>query len=76
MSLTDSSFVPDHRSGIGNAGSVDGPEGAAERLTLAVAGDPGSRTWFERHDGPTLLVAVAIYATEHRLLLRCAASAM
>ena len=62
MQLTDASF-PDHGSRIANARSGISSEGAAQGLTLAVAGDPASQSWFERHDGPTLLVAAAIYAS-------------
>ena len=63
MSLTDSSFVPDYHGGIGNARSVVSSKGGEQRLTLTAAGDPASESWFERHDGPTLLVAAAIYAS-------------
>lgn len=35
---------------------------------LAVAGDRASESWFERHDGPTLLVAAAVYASWLALL--------
>ena len=69
MSLT-SSFVPDGYGGLGITGSVGGSEGAAQHLMLAVAGEPNSRSWFERHDGPTLVVAFAIYAS-WLLLLAC-----
>src|SRR3984885_3475404 len=61
MSLTDSSFVPAHYDEIGDAGSIISSQDAAHRLTLAIAGDPASQSWFEQHDGPTLLVAAAIY---------------
>ncbi len=33
----------------------------ARRLMRECAGDLNSESWFERHDGPTLLVAVAVY---------------
>jgi fatty acid desaturase len=36
---------------------------ATRRLMLSAAGDPASEAWFERHDGPTLLVTVAIYGS-------------
>jgi fatty acid desaturase len=62
MSLTDSTFIPDHEGGIGDARSVVSSLGAAQGLTLAVAGDSASQSWFEQYDGPTLLVAAAIYA--------------
>jgi hypothetical protein len=63
MSSTDSSFVVDHHNGIANARSFVSLEGAAERLTLTAAADPASESYFERHDGPTLLVAAAIYVS-------------
>jgi len=68
MSLTDSGFIPGHYDEIGNARSIISSEGAAQRLTLAIAGDPASQSWFEQHDGPTLLVAAAIYASWLSLL--------
>jgi len=48
---------------MGGARSAISSEDAAQRLTLAVAGDSASQSWFEQHDGPTLLVAAAIYAS-------------
>jgi hypothetical protein len=39
MSLT-SSFVPDGYGRLGTTGSIGGSEGAAQRLMLAVAGEP------------------------------------
>src|SRR5208282_4662743 len=45
------------------AGSVVSSVGAAQGLRRAVAGDWGSQSWFEQYDGPTLLVAAAIYAS-------------
>ena len=68
MSLTDSSFIPGHYDEIGNARSIISSEGAAHRLTLAIAEDPASQSWFEQHDGPTLLVAAAIYVSWLSLL--------
>jgi fatty acid desaturase len=62
MSSNESTFVPDDQGTIGNAGSV-GSNRATRRLMLPTAGDPASESWFERHDGPTLLVATAIYAS-------------
>ena len=41
----------------------------AQRLLLAASSDPDSDSWFERHDGPTLLVAVAIYTSWLALLI-------
>jgi hypothetical protein len=55
--LTELSFIPD---AIGDAGSVRS-EDAAHRLTLVIAGGPTPQSWFERYEGPTLLVAAAIY---------------
>ena len=63
MPLTGSSGIPDH-----DGGSVIGSKGAAQGLALAIAGDPASHSWFEQHDGPTLLVAAAIYASWLALL--------
>jgi fatty acid desaturase len=60
MSLTDSGFISDHQGGIGDTRSL-ASEGAAQGLTPVVSGDPASQSWFEQHDGPTLLVAAAIY---------------
>src|ERR1700722_9324777 len=68
MSLTDSSFIPGHYDEIGNARSIISSEGAAHRLTLAIAEDPASQSWFGQHDGPTLLVAAAIYVSWLSLL--------
>jgi fatty acid desaturase len=61
MSSSDSSLIPDNY-GIGDAGSV-GSNRATRRLMLAAVGNPAHEGWFERHDGPTLLVAAAIYAS-------------
>jgi fatty acid desaturase len=63
MSLSDSTFISDRDRGVRDVGSVVSSEGVAQRLTFAVAGDPASQSWFEQHDGPTLLVAAAIYAS-------------
>ena len=70
-SLTDSSFIPGYCDGIADARSVISSEGVAQRLTLAIAGDPASQSRFEQHDGPTLLVAAAIYASWLSLLASC-----
>jgi hypothetical protein len=61
MSSSDSSFVQDNY-GIGNAGSV-GSNRATGRLVVADVSNSASESWFERQDGPTLLVATAIYAS-------------
>jgi fatty acid desaturase len=61
MSSSDSIFVQDNY-GIGNAGSV-GSNRATRRLIVADVSNSASESWFERHDGPTLLVATAIYAS-------------
>ena len=63
MPLTDLSLAADYHRGIGvgSARSVISSEDAAQRLTLAIAEHSASQSWFERHDGPTLLVAAAIY---------------
>jgi fatty acid desaturase len=53
----------DHGGGMGDARSAISSRGAVQRLTLAIAGDPASQSWFEEHDGPTLLVAAAIYTS-------------
>ncbi len=55
MSSGDLSFIPDN-CGTDNAGSA-----GSERSMFALVGEPPSESWFERHDGPTLLVAIAIY---------------
>jgi len=62
MSPSESSFVPNDHGGIGDAGSV-GPDRMTPHLVLTAVGDPASESWFERHDGPTLLVAAAIYSS-------------
>jgi fatty acid desaturase len=66
--LTESSFdsnrdsqVRDHKSGVGSAKAAHGS-------MLAIAADTASNTWFEQHEGPTLLVAAAIYASWLTLL--------
>jgi fatty acid desaturase len=38
-------------------------EATIHRYAVAVAGDSSRAGWFERHDGPTVLLAVAIYAS-------------
>jgi fatty acid desaturase len=68
MSLTDSGLMPGHSHGIGNVSSFISSEEPAQRLTLALIEDSASQSWFEQHDGPTLLVAVAIYASWLSLL--------
>ena len=60
--MTDTCFIPNHDEEIGDARSAVRSEGAAEGLALAIAADAASLSWFERHDGPTLLVAAAIYS--------------
>jgi len=57
-----------HGGGVGDAKSSFSSEGAVKGLTLAGDGDPTSQSWFEQHDGPTLLVAAAIYASWLALL--------
>jgi fatty acid desaturase len=59
MSSGDPSLIPDN-SDDGNAESA-GSNRATRRLLLAAVGTAASESWFERHDGPTLLVAAAIY---------------
>ncbi len=70
MPLTDLSLAADyhHGIGVGSARSVISSEDAAERLTLAIAERSASQSWFEQHDGPTLLVAAAIYTSWLSLL--------
>lgn len=41
----------------------DGSIRESHRLMLSAAGDPAFESWFERHDGPTLLIAGAIYGS-------------
>jgi fatty acid desaturase len=62
MSSSESSFVPNDLGGIGDAGSV-GSDRITRHLMLTAVDDPASESWFERHDGPTLLVAAAIYSS-------------
>lgn len=57
--MTDSQLIPDHEREIGDEESG---AGAARGPMSAIAGDIASSSWFERHEGPTLLVAAAIYA--------------
>jgi fatty acid desaturase len=68
--LTDLSLAADyhHGIGVGSARSVISSGDAAERLTLAIAEHSASQSWFEQHDGPTLLVAAAIYTSWLSLL--------
>ncbi|MET4071573.1 fatty acid desaturase [Bradyrhizobium sp. S3.2.6] len=66
MSSGDPTFNPDN-SDDDNVGSA-GSNRATRRLLLAAVDSPASESWFERHDGPTLLVAAAIYATWLSLL--------
>ena len=61
MSSSNSSFVQDNY-GIGNAGSA-GSNRATRRLIIAEVSNSASESWFEQHEGPTLLVATAIYAS-------------
>jgi fatty acid desaturase len=61
--LTDSRFIPDHEGGIGGDKFLVGSEGASQGLELAISGDMAANSWFEQHEGPTLLVAAAIYAS-------------
>jgi fatty acid desaturase len=68
MSLTgDSSLIADKRE-TDDVGSASWDR-TTRRLMLAATGDKNTESWFERHDGPTLLVAVAIYASWLALLL-------
>ena len=61
MSSSESSLVPVDHGDIGNARSV-GSVRTTRDLMLPGVGNPASESWFERHDGPTLLVAAAIYS--------------
>jgi fatty acid desaturase len=61
--LTDSHFIPDHEGEIGGDKFLVGSEGASRGLKLAISGDTAANSWFEQHEGPTLLVAAAIYAS-------------
>jgi fatty acid desaturase len=68
VSLTDLSLVADNYGAVGDAGYVIGARGA-QSLTLADPPDhSASQSRFEQHDGPTLLVAAAIYASWLSLL--------
>jgi fatty acid desaturase len=63
LCLTDSHFIPDHEGEIGGDKSLVGSEGASQGLKLALSRDAAANSWFEQHEGPTLLVAAAIYAS-------------
>ena len=67
MSSSDSSLISDNYE-TDNVRSADWNR-TTSRLKLAVPGYPSCESWFERHDGPTLLVAVAIYASWLALLV-------
>jgi hypothetical protein len=67
MSSSDSSLISDNYE-TDNVRSADWNR-TTSRLKLAVPGYPSCESWFERHDGPTLLVAVAIYASWLTLLV-------
>ena len=68
--MTDLSLAADHYDGvgIGDTGSIVNAENTAPRLTLGIAEHAASPSWFEQHDGPTLLVAAAIYTSWLSLL--------
>lgn len=62
MTLSDSALA------FSGADKIDDTElagrgGTKSQLRLVAADDPASDSWFVRHDGPTLLVAAAIYAS-------------
>jgi fatty acid desaturase len=59
MSSSESAFISDVRQ-VGNVTSASSYR-TTRRLMLAATGEPSFESWFERHDGPTLLVAAAIY---------------
>lgn len=61
--MTDSRFIPDHEGEVGDDDSEVRSERAARALSLAIAKDAASSSWFEQHEGPTLLVATAIYVS-------------
>lgn len=64
LPLTNSSFAPNYHDGVDvipDRFGVDSGD-TSHRLALAIAEHSASRSWFEQHDGPTLLVAFAIYA--------------
>jgi fatty acid desaturase len=57
----------DQKDGSALAGSVR----TARSLMITSLGDRAQESWFERHDGPTLLVASGIYAGWLTLLASC-----
>jgi fatty acid desaturase len=63
MSLTNTGYIRDHEGGIGDAKSTFSFAGSEGGLALAVIENSAFQSWFEKHDGPTLLVAAAIYAS-------------
>jgi fatty acid desaturase len=67
MSSSESAFILDTRQ-VGNVTSASCHR-TTRRLMLAATGERRSESWFERHDGPTLLVAAAIYAGWLTLLI-------
>jgi fatty acid desaturase len=67
MSSSESAFILDTRQ-VGNVTSASCHR-TTRRLMLAATGERRSESWFERHDGPTLLVAAATYAGWLTLLI-------
>jgi fatty acid desaturase len=59
--VTDLILLPDYHPSVGDANFDIGQTESAARLPRAMVAGTASQSWFERHDGPTLLVAVAIY---------------
>jgi fatty acid desaturase len=60
MSSSDSRVISDNH-GTSDTGSTSSDRSTC-RLMLVAPDNISSESWFELHDGPTLLVAVAIYA--------------
>jgi fatty acid desaturase len=66
MSSRESGFISDIRR-VGHVASASSYR-STRRVMLAATGDPDTESWLERYDGPTLLVAVVIYASWLALL--------
>ena len=63
MSSGDRSFIPENSDDDDENAVSAASYRATRRLVLAAVADRASESWFERHDGPTLLVTLAIYTS-------------
>jgi len=69
--LTDLGLAADYQDGIDDRGArfvISSSEDAAHRLTLVIAEHSAPQSWFEQREGPTFLVAAAIYTSWLALL--------